>query len=134
MKNILTVCMIAALLGCVLSGRIKSCEPEPECGVCVLQPSSANLLVNGDFEKNKCCLDQCFWCKKNFTKKDVPGWCPSPNIVIGRGKCFNKNLNKSWVAELDSKTGNCITQTVKNLTPGQYGVAFNWAAIKRVKC
>ena len=81
MKTFITTLVIAALLGCVLTGSFSSRGKGPvsKKKLCILQQSS-ELIVNGGFETNQCSSIFCIWSKSNITANDVPGWIPCPVI------------------------------------------------------
>ena len=72
------------LLGCAFSHQVWKCQ------------ASANLIVNGDFEKNNCSKTSCIWNALNKTATSVPSWI-SNEIEVGRGSTYNTVFGNSWV-------------------------------------
>ena len=54
------------------------------------------MIINGDFENNKCPLSTCIWDKSSFKPEWLPGWTFEVEIEIGRGPGYNAVFN-SWI-------------------------------------
>ena len=88
-----------------------------------------NLLINGDFEQNKCPREQ-QWCIYHTNTPDaVTGWIADPDIEVGYGTVYNKRLGGGdRVVELAPNSNSCIRQKVDNLQPSFYKLEVIYAA------
>lgn len=92
--------------------------------------SGTNHIINGDFQDNKCTKSYCTWNMKNFKSENLPGWSPEPEIELGKGKVYNKNLGNAKVLELATSKNTCVKQVIPELEKGSYELTFGYAARK----
>jgi hypothetical protein len=104
--------------------------------ICVLNTAVANntgqnLIVNGDFTQNSCRQPICIYNSRQ--PNALKGWIPEPNIEIGWGSLYNKNIGRTRVLDLAPHSNSCVKQIVPNLQPGTYQLTYEYAARSGIK-
>ena len=99
--------------------------------ICALNTAVANskgenLIVNGDFTENLCGQPICFY--NSNQPNGLKGWIPEPDIEIGWGWLYNKNIGRVRVLDLAGHSNSCVKQIVRNLQPGTYQLTYEYGA------
>ena len=117
---------IGAILKSVSLAAKRIDEVDPDPVLVPIRKPGENLIANPDFEKNPCTEH---WCHYNSHRPNVvEGWIPDTDLEVGYGSIYNQFLDEKRVLDLAPTSNQCVRQVVRDLRPGLYDLAYEYAA------